>query len=91
MGKRKKGKSQFTVGSKKIKKGKSENQMAHKVVDSKGNIVMLKKRISDTNVIEHLLSSKSGVKLTLNQYRLLTKLRVSYKVTPEEREIINSI
>ena len=46
MGKRKKGKSQFTVGSKKIKKGKSENQMAHKVVDSKGNIVMLKKRIS---------------------------------------------
>ena len=95
MGKRNKrkvkGVSEFTVGCKKIKKPKKENYMPHKVVDSEGNIVMLKKRVSDTKVIESLLSSKSGVKLTLGQYKLLMRLRVSDKVTPVERELITNI
>ena len=57
-----------------------------KVLDKKGNVISLKKRVNDSKVITHLLSSKSNHKLSLKQYKFLMAVRVKDKITPSQRD-----
>ena len=45
-----------------------------KVLDKKGNVISLKKRVNDIKIIKHLLSSNSKHKLSLKQYKFLKQI-----------------
>ena len=57
-----------------------------KVLDNKGNVVSLVKRVNDIKIIKHLLSSKSKHKLSLKQYRFIKQMEARDKVTPNQRD-----
>tara|TARA_R110002124_G_scaffold283022_1_gene458539 strand:- start:46 stop:291 length:246 start_codon:yes stop_codon:yes gene_type:complete len=57
-----------------------------KVLDKKGNVISLKKRVNDIKIIKHLLSSNSKHKLSLKQYKFLKQMEARDKVTPGQRD-----
>ena len=57
-----------------------------KVLDNKGNVIKLVKRVNDIKIIKHLLSSKSKHKLSLKQYRFIKQMEARDKVTPNQRD-----
>lgn len=57
-----------------------------KVLDKKGNVISLKKRVNDIKIIKHLLSSNSKHKLSLKQYKFLKQMEARDKVTPSQRD-----
>ena len=57
-----------------------------KVLDKKGNVISLKKRVNDIKIIKHLLSSNSKYKLSLKQYKFLKQMEARDKVTPSQRD-----
>ncbi len=75
----------------KLGKPSRNSTFKHKSMDSSECVVMLKKRAEDTDIINYLLSSKSTVKLTLQQLRLLERLRIVDNVTPKERKLITGL
>ena len=62
-----------------------------KVLDNKGNVVSLVKRVNDIKIIKHLLSSKSNHKLSLKQYRFIKQMEARDRVTPNQREWFESL
>tara|TARA_R110002153_G_C13301905_1_gene495737 strand:+ start:1045 stop:1290 length:246 start_codon:yes stop_codon:yes gene_type:complete len=62
-----------------------------KVLDKKGNVISLKKRVNDIKIIKHLLSSNSKHKLSLKQYKFLKQMEVRDKVTPGQRDWLKAL
>ena len=62
-----------------------------KVLDKKGNVISLKKRVNDIKIIKHLLSSNSKYKLSLKQYKFLKQMEARDKVTPGQRDWLKAL
>lgn len=62
-----------------------------KVLDKKGNVISLKKRVNDIKIIKHLLSSNSKHKLSLKQYKFLKQMEARDKVTPSQRDWLKAL
>tara|TARA_R110001606_G_scaffold391716_1_gene560057 strand:- start:447 stop:692 length:246 start_codon:yes stop_codon:yes gene_type:complete len=62
-----------------------------KVLDKKGNVISLKKRVNDIKIIKHLLSSNSKHKLSLKQYKFLKQMEARDKVTPGQRDWLKAL
>ena len=62
-----------------------------KVLDKKGNVISLKKRVNDIKIIKHLLSSNSKHKLSLKQYKFIKQMEARDKVTPGQRDWLKAL
>jgi hypothetical protein len=72
----------------KLELGPEDGTFSSRSIDSKGDVISKKKRLSDTNNINDLLSSSNGVKLSLQQYRKILLLQAREVITSDEREFL---